>query len=731
MNAIGIEFVNMAGAEGARWTPNVGVEATALLEYLEISQPEKAVIRDEAVGILGRCKPPQARADPVTGLAVGYVQSGKTMSFTTVAALARDNDYQLIVVITGTSKPLFSQSNDRLERDLRLRLRRDRIWYHLQNPKHRPQVRESLRSIFVDWNDHTLLGHEKRTVLITVMKNVTHLRSLSALLSSLTLENVPAMVIDDEADQAGMNTLVRQQNESSTYRELLRLRSTLPNHTYVQYTATPQAPLLINIIDALSPEFARVLTPGSDYAGGQEYFVQQPDLVRVIPDDEVPTRNHVLNEPPASLLEAMRAFYVGVAIGMMEGGEGNRSMLVHPSQETLRHAQYYAWIQSAKDNWLEILDLDDEEPDRVELVEDFHAAWIDLSRSAPGIPSFEQLLTRLPRAIRNTRIEEVNAATGTTPAVDWRDSYSFILVGGQAMDRGFTVEGLTVTYMPRGVGVGNADTIQQRARFFGYKRRYLGLCRVWLERAVRDAFRQYVEHEEDVRNQLVEHDLSGLPLSEWKRAFFLNARLRPTRTNVLGLDYMRGVFDDDWFAPAAPHDHQPALRANRTVVDAFIARQDFTDDDGDGRRTDMQRHFVTDPIPLSVVYSELLTQVRLTRPVDSQRFTGLLLQVAAYLDDEPDAEARVFLMSKGARRERTLNDRDEIPNLFQGSNSIDNEVVYPGDRGIVDRQRLTVQIHNVDVAIHDGPVFENVPVVAVFVPGVMARDWLVQEREAE
>ena len=77
------------------------------------------------------------------------------------------------------------------------------------------------------------------------------------------------------------------------------------------------------------------------------------------------------------------------------------------------------------------------------------------------------------------------------------------------MDRGFTVEGLTVTYMPRSVGVGNADTIQQRARFFGYKQSYLGYCRVYLDEDARDAYIDYVEHEEDMRRRLAEHQESG------------------------------------------------------------------------------------------------------------------------------------------------------------------------------------------------------------------------------
>src|SRR5690606_3425985 len=124
---------------------------------------------------------------------------------------------------------------------------------------------------------------------------------------------------------------------------------------------------------------------------------------------------------------------------------------------------------------------------------------------------FEEIVRYLRLAFRQTRLLEVNARQGRTPEVDWRSAYGWILVGGQAMDRGFTVEGLTVTYMPRGIGVGNADTVQQRARFFGYKRSYLGYCRVYLEQGTLSAFQSYVTHEEDMRSQLEDIEASGRP----------------------------------------------------------------------------------------------------------------------------------------------------------------------------------------------------------------------------
>jgi hypothetical protein len=276
--------------------------------------------------------------------------------------------------------------------------------------------------------------------------------------------------------------------------------------------------------------------------------------------------------------------------------------------------------------------------------------------------------------------------------------------------------------MPRGIGVGNADTIQQRARFFGYKRRYLGYCRVYLEVTARDAYRQYVTHEEDIRERLIEHRATGRPLSEWKRAFFLTASLKPTRDNVLLLDYMQDSFSDEWYAPKAPHESDDAIKDNQAVVSEFLAGLDLRDDSGDPRRTEIQRHKVADDVHLSTAYAQLLTSLRITRPSDSQRFTGLLLQVRAYIDQYPDSTCSVYLMSGGAERKRTLNN-DEVENIFQGANPATG---YPGDRGIKASHGLTIQIHYLLVASSDKEQ-HNVPVVAVWIPQEMEAEWVVQD----
>ena len=95
-------------------------------------------------------------------------------------------------------------------------------------------------------------------------------------------------------------------------------------------------------------------------------------------------------------------------------------------------------------------------------------------------------------------------------------------------------------------------------------------------------------------------------------------------------DYVHGNFASDWFDTHAPHDSAVAVAANREVVKAFLQSVPLELDQGHPQRTEPQKHLVAYGVPLSRAYQELLTQFRMTRPIDSQRFTGLLLQVSAY-----------------------------------------------------------------------------------------------------
>ncbi len=718
------------------WEPIVGPEAESVIE--QVASSERPTLRHESCEVLSNCLPPTGPQGHRTGLVIGHIQSGKTLSFTTISALAHDNGFRLIIVIAGTSTNLLHQSTNRLQEDLNA----EGFWgrwriYRSDDPEIRNGDAERIRAHLQRWEDSDIEEDERQTVLITVMKERTHLDKVIRILLQLDLANVPALVVDDEADQASLNIAVRSGEESSIYRRMLQLRSLVPRHTFLQYTATPQALLLINLIDRLSPDFGQVLTPGEAYTGGRTFFRDYLDLVRRIPPADVPTRSQPIMAPPDSLLEAMQLFFIGVAVGIINRYQDtrNRSMMIHPTYRTDPHTMYAHWVRSIQGRWERTLELEASDPDRQEFLTEFRAAYDDLSSTVDQLPAFEDVIRRLPRALRETHVEEVNASRGQTPQINWSRNYAWILVGGQALDRGFTVEGLTVTYMPRGLGVGNADTIQQRARWFGYKTEYLGYCRVFLPDNVIGAYRDYVDHEEDVRRRLQEHLRTGRPLKAWRRAFILSGALSPTRREVLGHDITRGNYRDRWFSPRSPHASEDTVEENRTLVRDFINAVRWALHSDDPRLREHHRHRVARNLPLREVYEHLLVDFTYASPRDSLYYTGVLLQIGSYLAEHPHAACTIYLMRPGQTSARGADDEgEEISQLFQGAYPVEGEPkIYSGDRQVRADEELTIQIHHLDV--YQGPVHAgqrlaaDVPVLAIWVPADLSAPWVIQDQD--
>ncbi|MDP1814584.1 MAG: Z1 domain-containing protein [Leadbetterella sp.] len=735
------------------WKPIVGEETKQLLECLKLDDVSTQRLLDETKSILSLCGSPEQKTNDETGLIFGYVQSGKTMSFTALTALAKDNDYQIIIVIAGISTNLLDQSTKRLEKDLRFNERFDRKWLGVKkNPTNTSTDRDDISTVLKEWKNSTFPEDERRTVLITVMKNPKHLQNLLDVLHGLDLREVPTLIIDDEGDQASLNTKARknamlglseedltEQDLSTIYRRITAIKELLPHHTFVQYTATPQANLFINILDRLSPNFIKLLTPGDAYTGGQTFFIDNHRLVRPIPVDEI--GNDIVDDrdeydnsgrmtgetPPQSLIYAMQVFFLGVAAGKLLKDTHNRSMMIHPSRLQLDQRLYFDWANSIKERFVSTLQMQDDEYDKTELIKEFEIAYRDLKRTVENLPLFEQILgnklttDRLEHAISSTKIEEVNSRQGKTPLIKWRDHFAYILVGGQSLDRGFTVEGLTVTYMPRPVGVGTVDTIQQRARFFGYKRKYLGYCRIHLDEPSINAYRHYVEHEEDLRRSLTENNLANRHINDWEREAILERAYQLARKNVFSNEFERFDLSNEWFRISAPHDLTNIIDNNRKVTQAFIAsiQELFQEDSGHPGRTDEQKHAICQTTVVRA-FENFLMKLKFTRDSDSVGFTALKSVILRYLEEYPNRKANIYLMKKGEVRERQLTKKDEIQQLFQGKNPRVGEVIYPGDSEIKDFANLTIQIHNLNLINRDtGEVFENVYTIAVWIPEEM------------
>lgn len=709
-----VSFLGAQQPEGALWSPVPGVAVQELGRTLqaegEISAESFAGISAEATRVLSQAAPPTGDRARRTGLVVGFVQSGKTMSMTTVAALARDNGFRMVIVFAGVTRILLSQTRERFQGHLQPPGQYPEQWRILdsENPRLLRRAPHELRNLLATWQDDTIPDDRKPALLVTVMKNHRHLDALRAFLSTADLTGIPVLVLDDEADQAGLNTQPDQPRASSTHRHIAAVRACLPHHTYLQYTATPQAPLLISLIDMLSPEFAEVLEAGHGYTGGEAFFSDARRLAQPIANDELFTPGDPPAEPPEGLVSSLQQFFVIAAAFGIEGRmRGPWSMLVHPSMRQADHAIYFRWAQRLQEQWREELALPRTDPDRQALVADFRAAYAELARTDDDLPAFPRIEQELRFLVGRAVVTELNSDSGNE--VHWNNGFAHVLVGGEKLNRGFTVKGLCCTYMPRGPGGWNADTIQQRARFFGYKARYLDRCRVYLHPQVLTAYRDYVEHEVHVRDQL--RAFRGQPLAEWKRAFFMDGALRPTRNGVLSDPYYRVRQRSDWFFQLSPHD-EVIREGNTALVDQLLARLELEPFWDDGRH-------MTSVLPLAQLQGELLVPVRAVGHRDIRWMYAARVWVDALLEQDPTLEARIIFMDAGrptaeARIRRRGTSDGMVRQLPQGRDHEDRGT-YPGDRAMADTARVTLQVHRLRV-VEDESEVHDVCALALRIP---------------
>ncbi|WP_029413395.1 Z1 domain-containing protein [Paracidovorax oryzae] len=613
-------------------------------------------VLQEAQRILGRCLPPTEMGKSETGLVVGYVQSGKTLSFETVIALARDNGYGLIIVLAGTKNNLLEQSEDRLKKDFGIEEEGD-DWYHLHNPN--TGKKSEIETRVAAW----LRKPTKKALLITVLKHGGWLEKLAKVLSGVTLDAVPSLVIDDESDQASLNTKAARIKAgldavtaaSAVYSSILKLRAVLPHHSYLQYTATPQALLLLAQADFLNPDFAELVTPGDAYTGGKAFFQGPPGLIEDIPALQVATRQRALAGPPKTLLDAFRSFLLVAAQHSLTRQPGpkpkdrNRSMMVHPAVVTASHKQYKAWLdRGLKTLKSTVAKLLVSNPAAVEAL--FQAEYDSLRRTFPSIRPLPELVAEIEDEVfDNLNIVEVNGTKEAEEKVKWKSNRYWVLVGGAKLDRGYTVEGLCTTYMPRPLGgTPGADTLQQRARFFGYKSGYLGLCRIYLQASVKAAFTEYIEHEEFVRDALVAH--RGKPLSAWRRDFILTDMLKPTRPNVVGLG-VRRITVDGWLVPKAMQNDDATAAENRELLARVVPKWSQTygapvNAASLFKGVTSSPHDVIEAVPLEVVLADFLLEVRMRDARDVEEHSAMLIALGALRKENPTLKVDIFLMNR-------------------------------------------------------------------------------------
>lgn len=549
-------------------------------EKNKLSNIEVDNLKTSTVNILRNCVKPkfeQDNFDSNTGLVLGYVQSGKTLSFTSLITLAKDNGYKIVVIFAGSTNLLLQQTIDRLYNDLPSR--ENYVIIKNPNQKDSKRISNTLKNKFRD-----------RLIILPILKNHRYIKDLNYLFKNRQLSNFlslnSVLIIDDEADQASLNTkgnlnFKNKQKEieiadeqSTTYSNISQLKSILNNHSYIQYTATPQANLLLESRDLLLPNWVEVLKPGLNYTGGLEFFTHNKNSHIV----EINTKiSEGEDEPPIELVQAFDDFLIKSALLTYEYVDAERlrkkmtktSMMIHADRKILENNKYLIWIKRFH-NAIE-LGLKSEETEIIDRLKlQFLKIRTELSSYFKTFPSFEKVLEKVIHWV----LEDLNSGiwfvTGKGDnEVIWDNSKHHVLIGGQKLDRGFTVEDLIITYMPRETkGTSNADTIQQRCRFFGYRKNYIEACKVYLPFKSICEYEEYIAFEEHLRNFLINNDVDD---------FYNNDKLmklgilNPTAKNKIPANLIRSSSSTyQYFEPDFEN-----LIGNNLKIEAFIESLDF------------------------------------------------------------------------------------------------------------------------------------------------------------
>lgn len=503
------------------------------------------------------------------GMVVGHVQSGKTANYTGLVCKAADAGYKLIVVIAGIHNNLRNQTQQRIDEGF---IGKDSALPH--NPstppkpfgvarfanKHTPYTLTSATSDFNARIAEQVGGNITSfnvPIVLVIKKNSSTLKNLTNWLRAHNtgwtkdLVDAPMLLIDDEADNASINTSKNPGEATRINTQIRELMNLFNRACYVGYTATPFANIFISPdtddklkADLFPKHFIVTLDAPSNYFGPGRIFADElgDQVLRAIGDNEdalplVHTIDTVIAELPESLLQAVRTFVLARTIRVLRGqGASHSSMLVNASRFTSVQQQLRDVIHDYLDKIIRAVRHDGAKPEadalRNEHIRDLRETWEleyrDLEFDWPAVQA--QLL----EAAAPIRVVEVNSRSSDSLAYDaYKDiGLQVIAVGGFSLSRGLTLEGLTVSYFLRNSMM--YDTILQMGRWFGYRPGYEDLCRIWMTTEARGWFEHISGSIEELREELRQMERANMTPEE----FGLRVRTHPDNLIVTARNKM-------------------------------------------------------------------------------------------------------------------------------------------------------------------------------------------------
>lgn len=468
--------------------------------------------------------PGQARFS-TRGLVLGHVQSGKTGNMAAVVAKAADTPYKFFVILSGLTDSLRNQTQARINADLIENGHGDR-WYPWTQLD---RVLDDGRIEKGDFNHppgggFPLAGPECH--IAVMKKNAAILRRFRRKLKSTPaalLAQTSFMIIDDECDQASVNSARLQASISATNKVIREIVTMLPKVAYVGYTATPFANILIdpNEPQDLYPrDFIHPLMKPDAYFGPEELFGREAlqgedsdvdsghNMIRIVTPEEIPGLRPAPKQAATfsfqiteSVAKAIQYFVLAVAVRNVRGqGDQHSTMLIHTSVLNSVHVA----TRKAVEPYLQDLTrkLASGDGNLLHEMEQLWATESDLvgadqfGNQSVSFSSLKPILSDVAASIE-VKVENWRSSDRIDYSVPGR---RYIVIGGNVLARGLTLAGLVVSFFMRTSS--QYDTLMQMGRWFGYRPGYQDLPRIWMEEDVQDAFFDLATVEEEIRRDI-------------------------------------------------------------------------------------------------------------------------------------------------------------------------------------------------------------------------------------
>jgi hypothetical protein len=541
---MGVSLTDPAAEHDEEWINRRRIDwihANAYERYLKGEQWSPSLVQtlgDVTNRLLGLLQDPTSEGTwDRRGLVIGHVQSGKTANYLGLIARAADAGYKFIVVIAGIHNNLRKQTQMRVDAGFIGRS---------SDPENRVPIGVgltpdyphpvTLTNVHDDFNKNTAaksgwkINDFSKPIILVIKKNVRTLEALHGWLKDLNardgrIRDVPMLMIDDEADNASINTNREELDPTRTNACIRKILALFTKTCYVGYTATPFANIFIDperydnaVRDDLFPrDFIYALDAPSAYFGSDKVFGETEDghepYVRSINDCEtwLPLR-HRRDDPlpdhlPPSLCRALDRFIVARAIRNLRGqARRHCSMLINMSRFVSKQREISSLLSLRMKHIREAVQANYRMPEASSAKNSHMAALRQIfdEEYVHCGQSWEAVREALWDVVDTLRIFVINSKSAET--LDYEryarngEGLTAIAIGGLSLSRGLTIEGLTISYMYRNTRM--YDTLMQMGRWFGYRLGYEDLCRIHLPQDSINWYAHIADASEELRQQI-------------------------------------------------------------------------------------------------------------------------------------------------------------------------------------------------------------------------------------